>query len=113
MSIEEAAVDPCKVVFDALEWQEGLPGARFKAYGDGRKRMRLLELSAGFVEPDWCDKGHAGIVLAGELEIDFDGRVVRYGEGDGILIPAGASARHKARPLTPSVRLFLVEDAMD
>jgi hypothetical protein len=111
MSIEEAAMDSCKIVFDALEWQEGLPGARFKAYVEGRKRMRLLELSAGFADPEWCVTGHAGFVIAGELEIDFDGQVVRYGEGDGILIPAGASARHKAHPVTPIVRLFLVEDA--
>lgn len=87
-----------------------MPGARFKIFGDGRKQMRLLEFTSGFVEPHWCEKGHIGFVLTGELEIDFDGRIVRYGEGAGIFIPMGAATRHKARSVTPSVRLFLVED---
>ncbi len=104
-------MDACKVIFDSLEWQEAMPGARFKVFGDGRKQMRLLEFTSAFVEPHWCEKGHVGFVLTGELEIDFDGRIVRYGEGDGIFIPMGTSARHKARSLTPSVRLFLVEEA--
>lgn len=56
-------MEPCKVVFDSLAWQEALPGARFKVFGDGRKQMHLLELTSGFVEPDWCEKGHVGFVL--------------------------------------------------
>ena len=51
----------CKVNFDSLEWQSPLPGARFKSFeGDGR-RVRLVEFSRDFVEPDWCTKGHIGV----------------------------------------------------
>ena len=88
-----------------------MPGARFKVFGDGRKQLRLLELTSEFVEPDWCEKGHIGIVLNGELEIDFRGKVVRYPEGSAIFIPAGAAHGHKGRAITPTVRLFLVEEA--
>ena len=104
-------MEPCKVVFDSLAWQEAMPGARFKVFGDGRKQLRLLELTSEFVEPDWCEKGHIGIVLNGELEIDFRGKVVRYPEGSAIFIPAGAAHGHKGRAITPTVRLFLVEEA--
>ncbi len=103
-------MEPCKVIFDALEWQTPMHGARFKVYSDGQKQMRLLEFTSEFVEPHWCEKGHYGLVVQGELEIDFRGRFVRYPEGAGIFIPAGPSHGHKARSLTPSVRLFLVED---
>ena len=103
-------MEACKIVFDSLAWQEALPGARFKAFSAGQKQMRLLEFTSEFIEPDWCEKGHVGFVLRGELEIDFDGRIVRYAEGTGIFIPKGASTRHKARSLTPTVLLFLVED---
>lgn len=103
-------MEPCKVVFDSLAWQAALPGARSKVFGDGQKQMRLLEFTSGFVEPDWCEKGHVGIVLRGELEIDFDGKIVRYEEGAGVFIPQGASTKHKARSVTPMVLLFLVED---
>lgn len=103
-------MESCKVVFDSLAWQEAMPGARFKVFGDGHKQMRLLEFASEFIEPNWCEKGHVGFVLQGELEIDFDGKIVRYGEGTGIFIPHGAPARHKARSITPTVLLFLVED---
>jgi mannose-6-phosphate isomerase-like protein (cupin superfamily) len=103
-------VEPCKVVFESLEWQVAMPGARFKVFGDGQKQMRLVEFTSEFAEPHWCEKGHVGFVLRGELEIDFDGQIVRYGQGSGIFIPMGASTKHKARSVTPSVQLFLVED---
>lgn len=106
----DRAVEPHEVVFDSLEWQAAMPGARFKAFSDGAKQMRLVEFTSEFVEPHWCEKCHFGFVLRGELEIDFHGRIVRYGEGSGIFIPAGSSDAHKARSLTPSVLLFLVED---
>jgi quercetin dioxygenase-like cupin family protein len=55
-------------------------------------------------------KGHVGLVLSGELDIDFSGHVVRFPEGSAFLIPAGAPHAHKARVVTPLVRLFLVEE---
>lgn len=99
-----------KVQFDLIEWQCALPGARFKAFCDGSKQLRLLEFTSEFVEPEWCEKGHFGIVLKGELEIDFQGRLIRYPEGSGIFIPAGASGAHKAKAISSSVLLFLVEE---
>jgi len=99
-----------KVAFDSLEWQESMPGARFKVFSDGSKKIRLLEFTSEFVELHWCTKAHIGIILEGELEIDFDGKIMRYGKGDGIFTPKGETAKHKAHSLTPSVQLFLVED---
>ena len=96
--------------FDEMQWETPLPGARFKSYARDGKRMRLVEFTHEFVEPHWCEKGHIGIVLNGELEIDFKGKTVRYPEGTAIYIPAGASYGHKARALTPVARLFLVEE---
>jgi hypothetical protein len=47
--------------------------ARFKAHRRDGKQIRLLEFTAAFVEPDWCEKGHIGIVLEGAIELDFHG----------------------------------------
>ncbi len=99
-----------KVDFDALEWQTLLPGARSKAYRVGSRQLRLVEFTSDFVEPTWCQKGHVGLVLDGCLEIDFQGRVLSFPKGAGIFILAGAENAHKARSLTPVVRLVLVED---
>jgi hypothetical protein len=99
-----------KVLFDELEWQSPIHGARFKAFRSGIKQLRLVEFTSEFVEPDWCEKEHIGFVMHGELEIDFHGRLVRYPEGSGVFIPSGSASGHKGRSITPATLLFLVED---
>jgi hypothetical protein len=99
-----------KILFDQIEWHTPQLGARFRVFSDGCRQVRLLELSDEFVETQWCEKGHIGFVVSGELEVDFSGQVVRFPEGSALLIPAGAPHAHKARAVTPLVRLFLVED---
>ena len=102
---------PCKVDFDAIEWQPLLPGARAKIHRSGSKQLRLVEFTAEFVEPQWCEKGHIGFVLLGTLEITFRDQVILYSEGSGIFIAPGSASAHKGRAVTPVVRLVLVEDA--
>lgn len=99
-----------RVLFDSLEWQNSIHGARFKVFRKGSKQLRLVEFTHEFVEPDWCEKGHIGYVIQGELEIDFHGNLVRYPEGSGIFIPSGVASGHKGRSITPTVMLFLVEE---
>jgi quercetin dioxygenase-like cupin family protein len=99
---------PFKIDFAGMEWESPTSGARFKSYVADGKQLRLLELSEEFVEQDWCEKGHIGLVLEGALEVDCHGQSVNYKEGDGLFIPRGQA--HKARSLTPVVRLILVEE---
>lgn len=99
-----------RAMFDSLEWQSPIHGARFKTFRNGSKQLRLVEFTSRFVEPDWCEKGHIGYVIEGELEIDFHGRCVRYPQGAGVFIPSGSASKHKGRSVTPTVRLFLVEE---
>jgi len=60
-----------RILFDALEWQSPALGLRVKVWRQGNKQLRLLEHAREFVETDWCDKAHSGLVLEGELEISF------------------------------------------
>lgn len=53
---------------------------RYKTFERDNRRVRLVEFTREFVEPDWCCKGHVGQVH-----------------------------RHH-KPVTPRVLLFLVED---
>jgi len=68
--------------------------ARFKAYELVGKTIRLVELTQELIEPDWCQKGHIGYVLSGKQEINFDGEIIAFQEGDGILIPSGEDHKH-------------------
>jgi len=85
-----------KIVFDEIEWTNAGVGVRYKAFVHGNQRLRLVEFSEGFVEPDWCRRGHAGIVIEGNFANDYSGRLERYGEGDVIFIPKGDADKHKA-----------------
>ena len=96
--------------FSKIEWQDVAPGARFKAFQADGKQLRLVEFTGDFVEKDWCEKGHIGFVLSGELEVQFKNQVLRYPEGSAILIKQGTEHGHKARSVTSVVRLFLVEE---
>jgi quercetin dioxygenase-like cupin family protein len=100
-----------RVAFDSVPWDVLAPGARHKVFRDANTVLRLVEFSYGFVEPDWCVHGHVGYVLAGDLDIDFDGTRVRFAAGDGIFIPPGGGHRHRAVVVSDVVRLVLVEHA--
>lgn len=102
-----------KVIFDDLNWQVSSAGARSKVFCKGSKQLRLVEFTSEFVESDWCIKGHIGMILKGELEIDFQGRIIYYPEGSCLIIPVGQKNAHKARTMTPVVQMFLVEDILE
>ena len=51
-----------KVDFDATEWTNPRPGARFKLATNGTRQMRLVEFTPAMSHPEWCLVGHSGIV---------------------------------------------------
>ena len=63
-----------RVDLDSLPWEAPVVGVRFKRFEAGGRRLRLVEYTREFFEPDWCRAGHVGYVLEGRLEIDFSGR---------------------------------------
>ena len=99
-----------KIDFQSMSWESPAPGVKCKAYQHGERKLRLVEFAKEFVEPDWCRKGHIGYILEGQMEIDFDGKVIAFGPGDGVFIPAGEEHKHKGRVLTDTVKIILVED---
>ena len=99
-----------KIDFESIPWQEPASGVRFKEYHQGGKQIRLVEFARGFVETDWCTKGHIGYILDGQLEINFDGKVVVLGPGNGLFIPPGENHKHIGKALTDAVQIFVIED---
>jgi quercetin dioxygenase-like cupin family protein len=93
-----------------MKWETPADSVKVKACEQDGKKLRLLEFSKEFVEPDWCTKGHIGYILEGQMEIDFDGAKEIFGPGDGVFIPAGQEHKHKGRVLTDKVKAILVED---
>lgn len=83
---------------------------RFKVYKQNGKQVRLVEFTDDFIETDWCTKEHMGYILEGKLEINFNGNMVVFNQGDGLFIPTGDSDKHKGRALTKIVKMIFVEE---
>jgi len=103
-------VEKYRVDFDSLERQSPLPGTGFKAFQRDGRRLRQVEFTRDFVEPEWCTKGHIGYVLDGEMTIDFDGHAVSFSAGDGIFIPAGKDSKHMVKVLMDVIHFIIIED---
>lgn len=89
-------MDKHLIEFQKMKWINGGTGMRYKKFIDGNQQLRLVEFSEGFIDADWCLKGHAGIVLDGEFALDFNGRLERFKKDDIIFIPNGTEDKHKA-----------------
>lgn len=99
------------ISFESMPWDSKARGQRFKVYAEGGRQIRLLELTPEFTEAGWCMKGHAGYILEGILELEFEEDITIFHPGDGFFIPGGEAHKHKARSLTPLVSMVLFEDA--
>jgi len=102
-------MDELRIDFNVLPWESPAKGIRFKTAQQNGRKLRMLEFSKGFVEPDWCMRGHIGFVLEGAMEVDFNGNRVHYSKGDGVFIPHGEATKHMAK-VDDFVKLILVED---
>ena len=100
-----------RVAFAETDWEPALGGsARLKRVAREGKIFRLLELTPASHHPDWCETGHLGLVVEGELEIEFDAKTVRLSAGDALTIPHGENDRHRPRALTQRAVLFLIDE---
>jgi quercetin dioxygenase-like cupin family protein len=104
-------VSSFKVDFEGMAWEAGRPGVRHKVYQEGSRLLRMVEFDTSDGDPHWCERGHIGLVLAGGLEIEFDGTVLSFSAGDGLFIPPGKASAHRGVTIEPGTRLILVEDA--
>ena len=97
-----------RIDFESLEWEQPIPGVRHKCVVQSNTKLRLVEYTRE-MEPHWCNRGHTGMILEGEFEIEYDSCTEVYGPGDGVFIPSGEEHRHKAVVLTEKVRAVFVE----
>ena len=85
-----------RVEFEGLPWMAPAQGIRFKTVVRGTQQVRLLELSEGFEEREWCTQAHAFYVLEGEFSLRLRERTLRMKSGDVGLLESGEEHHHKA-----------------
>lgn len=98
-----------KINFDNIYWESPIDGVRCKTYRDGNKQIRLIEYTKE-MPPHWCEKGHYGLILDGEIEIEYPNEKIVYKKGDGVFIPDGSEHKHRGRVITEFVKVIFIED---
>ena len=104
------------VPFGELPWADDAPGIRAKEVDVGGARWALVEYGEGVGREEWCEEGHRGYVLRGEIEYEFDDEraLLRAREGEAFLLPPAplGGGAHRGHNLAPGpTRLFLIDDA--
>ena len=107
--------EPRRVPFDELPWADDAPGIRGREVDVGGARWATVEYGEGVGRDEWCEEGHRGYVIQGEIEYEFDdGRTpLRAKEGEAFLLPPAplGGGAHRGRNLAPGpTRLFLIDD---
>ena len=99
-----------KIDLSNLDWEETSLFLRSKSFEQANKKVRVVEIKKGLDHPDWCKTGHIGYVLEGEFDIDFNGEIIKYKQGDILFILTGEEQKHIPIPISEKVILFLVEE---
>jgi uncharacterized cupin superfamily protein len=94
-----------------IDWADDVPGIRAREAHIGGRRWAIVEYAAGAARAQWCRDGHAGYVLSGRIEYEFEdgGAPLAIGEGDGFTLATGRGHRGTNRAAGPT-RLFLIDD---
>jgi quercetin dioxygenase-like cupin family protein len=99
-----------KTEFNKIPWQESMAGVRHKYFDQNGIRLRLVEYSKE-MHVHWCDKGHFGYLIEGNMEIEFENSNEIYSAGDGIFLPTGSEHKHKGKLLSDKALVFFVENS--
>ena len=99
-----------KISFDEMEWESPIEGVKCKSYIHQGRKVRLIQYTKDMPQ-HWCDKGHWGYILDGEIEIEYPNEKHTYKRGDGVFIPDGEEHKHKGRVLGDSATVIFVENA--
>jgi uncharacterized cupin superfamily protein len=107
--------EPRRIPFAEIEWSDDAPGIRAREVDVEGARWAIVEYGEGAGREEWCEEGHRGYVLAGEIEYRFDdGREpLRASENEAFLLPPAppGSGAHRGRNLAAGpTRLFLIDD---
>lgn len=81
--------------FSEIPWEFPHEGAKQKVFSNETNKIRLLHFDEKFREENWCLKGHIGYVIAGEMIINFNEKMIHYTKGDGLWINQGENNKHK------------------
>lgn len=113
MSSESVSPFASNLVLDLAQtpWVDDVPGIRARQLIVSGRRWAIVEYAAGARREEWCQDGHAGFVLEGEIQFEFaDGAsAMTFRAGQGFALATGTGHRGRC-PAHSGVRMFLIDD---
>jgi uncharacterized cupin superfamily protein len=99
------------IPLDTIAAEPEAPGILSRAQDVAGTRWAVVEYDPGVLREDFCDEGHSGYVLAGEVTYEFAGgnAPLHVTAGQGFTLPAGADGAHRGRAGDAGARLFLID----
>ena len=103
--------EPLAIRFAEDPLEPEAPGIASRATDVAGVRWALVEYEPGVLREEWCEEGHSGYVLEGEVTYAFSsGRApLALRAGDGFALPDGEA--HRGQAGAEGVRLFLIDRA--
>jgi quercetin dioxygenase-like cupin family protein len=91
-----------------MPWHPGGHPLEKKKTGAARP-VTLLEFTPGFADPNWCERAHVFLILAGTLELELKEGPAQLAAGECAIVDAGTPHRARNPGDAPCV-LFVVSD---
>ena len=103
--------DARAVPFDSAPLEPEAPGIASRAQDVGGVRWAVVEYEPGVLREEWCEEGHSGYVLKGEITYEFvaGGTPLHATTGQGFTLPDGHG--HRGRAGAEGAQLFLIDRA--
>ncbi|HEX2160201.1 MAG TPA: hypothetical protein VHF88_00070 [Thermoleophilaceae bacterium] len=98
------------VAFDGAPLEREAPGIASRSIEVDGVRWAVVEFEPGISREEWCEEGHCGLVLEGEVVYELTaGDALRVVAGEAFALPEGDG--HRARAGAAGARLFVIDRA--
>jgi quercetin dioxygenase-like cupin family protein len=97
------------VPFGERSWEQEAEGVRARVCEVGGARWAIVEYAPGAGRPEFCEVGHEGYVISGEIEYEFaSGGAIVARTGEGFVLPTNDLHRGFNRGTEPA-RLLVID----
>lgn len=100
-----------RIPLDTNPSEAEAPGIESRTEDVDGIRWAVVEYQPGVLREEFCEEGHSGYVLAGDVTYEFSGATapLRVTAGQGFTLPAGIAGAHRGRAGDTGARLFLID----
>jgi len=108
------AIEDVAIEFSRVDWVEDVPGIRAREMHVEGHRWAIVVYATKAKRQEWCFDGHAGFVISGAIEYEFEdgGSPLTVGEGDAFVLSTGRAHRG-TNVAEQATRVFVIDDPAD